>query len=52
MRKGYKFKIKQNGQVVVKGFAPCLDYATQEIAHYVEQYEQDGPIDSITITRV
>ena len=48
----YKFSIKQDGIVVVKGFSESLDSATQELAHYIEQYEQDGPIDSITIKRM
>ena len=52
MSDNYKFTIKQDGIVIVKGFAPSLELAIQETAHYVEQYEQDGPIDSITIKRI
>ena len=52
MSNSYKFTIKQDGIVVVKGFAPSLELAMQEIAHYVGQYEQDGSIDNITIKRI
>ena len=52
MNDNYKFTIKQDGIVVVKGFDPSLELAMQETAHYVGQYEQDGPIDSITIKRI
>lgn len=52
MSDNYKFTIKQDGTSVAKGFAPSLELAMQETAHYVGQYEQDGPIDSITIKRI
>ena len=52
MNDKYKFTIKQDGIVVTKGFAPSLELAMQETAHYVGQYEQDGPINSIIIKRI
>ena len=47
----YEFKIKQDGVWVVKGFADSITDATNEVAHYLMMYEQDGPIDSVVIKK-
>lgn len=47
----YEFKIKQDGILVVSGYAPSLDIALIELAHYLATYQQDGPIDSVVIKR-
>lgn len=47
----YFFEIIQH-DVVVTGYCDDLETATQEVAHYVDQYEEDGPIDVITIERL
>lgn len=47
----YFFEIIQDEIVVVSGQCEDLESTTNEVAHYISQYEQDGPIDEIIIRR-
>ena len=47
----YFFKIIQDEIMVVSGQCEDLESATAEVAHYISQYEQDGPIDEIVVKR-
>lgn len=45
----YFFEIIQHNMQVASGYCDDLETATQEVAHYISQYGEDGPIDMIVI---
>lgn len=45
----YFFEIIQHNMRVASGYCPDLATATQEVSHYISQYEEDGQIDMIVI---
>lgn len=45
----YYFRLDQEGIPVVSGCCENLDDATNELAHYIAQYEKDGPITFVSI---
>ena len=45
----YFFQIIQHNVEVAGGYCDDLETATQEVAHYISQYQEDGPIDMIVI---
>ena len=45
----YFFEIIQYNVRVASGYCDNLETATQEVAHYISQYEEDGPIDMVVI---
>lgn len=47
----YYFRLDQEGVTVVSGCCENLEDATSELAHYIAQYEKDGPITFVSIER-